>query len=658
MAGFIQRAKRLRRGVVDSSDSSPPQRGVDSGAQRDGGDETNVFPEEEKRGILAEIDRIVAENKFNVTPQSFTVSTKRTGARFPLLVNLIALAVLAGGVYAMLELYREEEQIIRSGGGVVLTTESRLIAELQRRTDEQLQQKEQEISAIQVRLAEVQSERSAIEAEIEQRVQELERELRAEMDAELEAERQRLINEGLSEEEIERLLRDFERRRLAELRAEVEAYREALERRQQENTQALAMLEIELSRSLEERRRERTALIEDARLRESELRARYEERLASRSEEAATAQRQLGELEQLRERESLVQHQITGYYQRIRGVIAASDYAAASQTINQFREFLNQDAVRSLPMMQNRYDAEQYILESLARLVEPQIGAEERSSGDLLARVQLLDGIAELLEAAARAREDGDSETAEELAGEAFALLPQGAAMQQFLAERDHRLIIENTRDELDALMQARLSELAAEYERHIAELEQELARIEQSRDQALVALEEAEAHDQPPVADVSEEPDQPAPDAAPADLAADRELLAELSRLRQMEQELEELQSAYEKFRMTEAQIVGAGVDPFSLIEGKLLLDSFLRSSGVQKLFPELDQHIRRYDHAFQATGRRAAISDTIEIVYTLAGYTNESARRDYLLQERSRASDPQLSEFLDELVMLIDNS
>ncbi len=701
MASFLQRAKRSR-----SAASNPLSR-FDS-------DDTSSLPEQERREILSEIDRIAADNKIMVTPQTFAFRAKRGGARFPILVNMIAIAVLVGGVYTMVQLYRQEDQNVRAGGGIAVTTESRLIGELRRQTEQQLQQKEQQISEIQAQLAAVQSERSEIEATIEERVRRLEAELRVQLDDEIEAERQRLISEGLSDEEIERLLRDFERRRLAELRAQVEAYRAELQREQQENARALALLEVELSRSLDETRRERSSLLEDARRRETELRTRYEERIARQSEQVAIAQQQLAELEQQREREIQLQRQITGYYDRIRNAIAASDYAQASQTIAQFRAYLDQDGIRTLPIMQNRRQAELYALESLARLVEPQLEMQDESADDLLQRAQRLGEITQLLQASEAARQDGNAAAAEALADEAFALLPHGSRTQQFLAARDQQRAEElqrallssriaeadqalaagspqravelyeqalveatgipqsvaamvsriagsiealvkqelsaqfnrelaqmesRTRSEVEALMQARLAELNAEhqrqtadYRRRIAELEQQVAAADQSRDQALSQLD------------------------APS--AADPALLAELDRLRRLEAELEELRASYQRFRQTEDRIVGATEDPFALIEGKLLLDSFLASDDVQALFPDLAERIRRYDRAFQATGRRAALLDTMEVVYTLSGYQDDAARRSYLQQERSRTSDPQLVEFIDELFSLVSNS
>ena len=714
MSGFLHRARRARG--QDPETQSPFE-----------SEETRSLPENERREILSEIDRIAADNKILVTPQTFTVAAKRGGARFPILVNIIALLILAGGVWGMFQLYQQEDQAIRSGAGITVTAESRLIAELRRQTEEELGAKEEEIVAIRAQLAEVQSERVALQDEIDRRVHELERELRRQLDAEIEAERERLVREGLSEEEIERLLRDFERRRIAELRAEVEAYRAQLEHEQQEREQQLALMEVELSAGLDQARRERTALMEESRRREADLRARYEERIARQSEQVALAQQQLSALEEQRRNELMVQDQIDGFYDRIRAAISRTDYEAALDSINRFRSFLDQDAVRRLPMIQQRRASELHILETLTRLVQPRVEMQTSDTPELLQQAQRLAEVIALLERADTARADGDAELAVTLAEEAFTLLPRAESGVQLLAERRRqqseelrralllarleeadRALAENqperaialfeqalieatalgeehatlmsqisdgiravaeqelgaqfaaelaaleaeTRREVEAVMETRLAQLEREHAGRSAEYQQQITRLEE---ELRTARDAARA---PDVATAEETPAEETPAAegvTDTSVAVDPALLEELERLRRLEEELDRLRTAYNRYREHEDQVLGNGDDPFAIVEGKLLLDSFLRSSEVQAFFPELAGRIRRYDEAFRETGRRAALLDTMDIVYTLSGYRDPAARQDYLLQERSRTTDPELTEFLDELYTLV---
>ncbi len=711
--------------------------------------------DEEQREILAEIDQIAAENKIMVTPNTFTLQARRGGGTFPLLVNLIGLLVLAGGVFALITLYQREEAEVRAGGGVTVTAESRLIEELRRQTDLRIAEKEEEINTIQAQLAAIQSERFDIEASIAERVRSLEQELRAQLDEELEAERQRLLSEGIPEEQIEQLLREYERRRIAELRAQVEEYRAELEREQQERAQALAVLELDLSRSLDDARQERTAIVEESRRREDDLRTQYEARLAQQSAQVMEAQTQLAALRDQRDREAQVQNQITGFYERIRATIAAGEYTDALAVIAQFRAFLDQESIRSLPMVQQRRSGELFALETLSRLAEPRAQEQNADTADLLARAQRLGTITRLVERADEARAEGRSADAEALYQEALSTLPGGLAGHRFLLTRDQEraaavrsaliasrvqeaddalaqgaveralvlyeqavadavlmpesaaAIVQQiraasvriaeaelsqqfrsdlaaaesaTRSEMEQIMQARIAELQQQANQRAAQLQAEITALEaqlSQREQQLAGAQSDRARVQAEVerlraeiealqlaaaqqTDTVANADPTQADAAATEEPAvtlDPQLLAELDRLRRLERDIVQLRAAYEQFKDEEDRVVGAGTDPFALIEGKLLLDSFLRSAEVQRLFPQIAQRVSRYDEAFQATGRRAALLDTMEIVYTLSGQRDPDSRRNYLLAERSRTADPELSSFLEELYLLVAN-
>ena len=751
MSGLLRRANTKRNSPADV----PP-----SNELLENGD--GSIGDEEQREILAEIDQIAAENKIMVTPNTFTLQARRGGATFPLLVNLIGLLVLAGGVFALMTLYQREEAEVRAGGGATVTAESRLIEELRRQTDLRIAEKEEEINSINAQLAAIQSERFDLEASIAVRVRDLEQQLRAQLDEELEAERRRLLSEGIPDEQIERLLRDYERTRIAQLRAQVEEYRNQLELEQRERSEALAVLELDLSRSLDDARRERTAIAEESRRREDDLRTQYETRLAQQSAQALEAQSQLTALRDQRDREVQVQNQITGFYERIRAAIAAGEYADAFAVIEQFRAFLDQESVRSLPMVQQRRSGELFALETLSRLAEPRALEQGADTADLLARAQRLGTITRLIERADEARDEGRPVDAEALYQEALSALPGGLGGHRFLLTRDQERTVavrsaliasrvqeadealavgaveralvlyeqaiadavlipqaaaaivqqirdagvriaqeelagqfrrdlaaaeRETRSEMEQIMQARIATLQQQanqratqlqsqitaLETQLSQSEQRLAGAQSSRAQAqaevdrlrteINALRLAAAQENTTAPGTTAEPPvSPAPAVqTPATeepvVALDPQLLAELERLRRLERDIAQLRVAYERFKDEEDRIVGSGSDPFALIEGKLLLDAFLRSADVQRLFPQIAQRVTRYDQAVQATGRRGALLDTMEIVYTLSGQRDPDSRRDYLLAERNRTADPELSSFLEELYLLVAN-
>ncbi len=635
-------------------------------------EEISTLPEDERREILSEIDRIASAAKIAVTPDTFTIPARYRGIRLPLLLNLAAALVLVGGVFGLFQLFQEEDELLRAGGGVTMTAESRLIREIRREGEQRLEAKDSEIASIRSQLEEARRERSAIRAGIETRVRELEEQLRAELEAEIEVERLRLIREGVGEEDIERLLRDYERRRLVELRAEVEAYRAELEREQEERVAVLAALELELARNLEEARRERNAILEDARRRETELRSGYEQRLARLSEPVALAQQQVAALERQRETEELVQQQIAGFYERIRSAIAGADYRGALEVIGRFREYLVTDGAPGLPLVEQRRATELHILDSLTRLIEPLAVTErtEDDAEDLLEAARRFEDITRLFAAAERAADAGDLDEADRLATAALARVPydleahwmlrasaQGLADDDGMAARDENLEqLEARIGALEAELEAAQAQAAelTHREQALRGAEQELrAQLSAEREQQrrrVTELQEALSAAEAEAARVAALPVAGSDDDAVS--------AAELERLRRLEDEMGRARAAYERFRETEADVVAGGEDALALIEGKLHLDEFLSSAEVSGLFPGLAERIRRYDDGFQETGRRGAILDVMDIVYTLSGLGDDDARRAYLLQERNRAAEPELVEFLDELRYLVAES
>ncbi len=635
-------------------------------------EEISTLPEDERREILSEIDRIASAAKIAVTPDTFTIPARYRGIRLPLLLNLAAALVLVGGVFGLFQLFQEEDELLRAGGGVTMTAESRLIREIRREGEQRLEAKDSEIASIRSQLEEARRERSAIRAGIETRVRELEEQLRAELEAEIEVERLRLIREGVGEEDIERLLRDYERRRLVELRAEVEAYRAELEREQEERVAVLAALELELARNLEEARRERNAILEDARRRETELRSGYEQRLARLSEPVALAQQQVAALERQRETEELVQQQIAGFYERIRSAIAGADYRGALEVIGRFRQYLGTDGAPGLPLVEQRRATELHILDSLTRLIEPLAVTErtEDDAEDLLEAARRFEDITRLFAAAERAADAGDLDEADRLATAALARVPydleahwmlrasaQGLADDDGMAARDENLEqLEARIGALEAELEAAQAQAAelTHREQALRGAEQELrAQLSAEREQQrrrVTELQEALSAAEAEAARVAALPVAGSDDDAVS--------AAELERLRRLEDEMGRARAAYERFRETEADVVAGGEDALALIEGKLHLDEFLSSAEVSGLFPGLAERIRRYDDGFQETGRRGAILDVMDIVYTLSGLGDDDARRAYLLQERNRAAEPELVEFLDELRYLVAES
>ena len=395
-----------------------------------------------------------------------------------------------------------------------------------------------------------------------------------------------------------------------------------------------------------------------------------------------------------------MQDQITGFYEQIRDAIASQEYSEAQRLIEQVRTYLEQPAVLALPAVQERRDAELFVLESLSRLVTPQASAETEDPGDgIVERAERYDTVVSLIDRAEQARSRGNQQEAVTTFREALSEIPGGLdghesvlsraeeewqATEQVLTERITELNSEvdnaeaeivrleteesETREQLQGEieeMAAQLSDLRNERDRRERELDAleaqrdalagELARTQEELEEATAEAgngsPELDQQAEERIAELEEEIARLEEEAAGAE-----SLAREVERLEEVERDLNQVQQAYLRFRERESEVVDSD-DPTSLIEGKLLLDEFLATPGVQDILPDIDERLRRYDRAFQQSGERAAMLEIVDVVQSLSGYQSTDARIDFIESELSRSSNPQMTEFLSELEGIVSN-
>ncbi|MFP4510965.1 MAG: hypothetical protein ACLFNQ_12655, partial [Spirochaetaceae bacterium] len=316
---------------------------------------------EERSAVLSEIERIVAKNRIRTGPETFKLEAERRGLGLPLLVNIAAVAVVGIGLWLTSVYFAARTQDARSGADITVTAESRIIEEVRRRSEEALAERDAEILAVQEELAAIQAEQQALADEIDAQVAEREAELRTQVASDVAVERTRLEDEGFSSAEIDRLLSEFESARKAELEAELEEYRQQLVQAQEERTAELARQEAQTESALETARRERIAILEEARQTEESLRADFEEQLGRQRDEAEAAQARLESLTGQQEQRSFIENQIAGFYERIRTEVSRARYAEAAELVGQLRDYLDRPDIRELPFMSERRASDLYI---------------------------------------------------------------------------------------------------------------------------------------------------------------------------------------------------------------------------------------------------------------------------------------------------------
>ncbi|MCK4514341.1 MAG: hypothetical protein KAU31_03735, partial [Spirochaetaceae bacterium] len=128
----------------------------------DGFEELGGTPEE-RVAIIEQIDQVIDENRVEIGPDTFRVDAKKRGIGLPILVNLIAILLVAAGAYYLIRTFANRENTVVGEATALTSAEGRLLQALREESDAQLSAKDNEISGIQGRLAQISAEREQLE---------------------------------------------------------------------------------------------------------------------------------------------------------------------------------------------------------------------------------------------------------------------------------------------------------------------------------------------------------------------------------------------------------------------------------------------------------------------------------------------------------------
>lgn len=479
MSGLLKRGTtyRTRLLVEDNVNPSDLLQADDSGISA-----------EDRREILAEIDRMTSDNGAGLSPDALTLSrATRRGFVFPLIVNLAMAAVVAGGLFGLYTYFRQEERARIEARREGASAQAELIRRIQEQAQAELRQKEQEIADIERRLGDIEARRAALETNLEEELARREAELRSELEAELAAERVRLEDEGIGQEAVEERLSVLEAEGNAEIEAELDELTAQAEAEQAELDESLAELQSEFQGELQQLEQERARILDRAREREAELRSDFEQQLDASREELTDARAELSALSERRERERQAANQIVGYYDEIRDEIRGNAYEEALTTIEQLRSYLSEDSIAALPAVAQRRETELFILSSLEQLVDEQQTARATDTDALIAQSRAVQEATRLVNEGNAAFEAGEVEEAEARYNEALNLIPAVAEGHRYFVSQQEEAIAElreqqSARSEAaeTAVSEARASFAAADYGAALAAYREAIALLPQ----------------------------------------------------------------------------------------------------------------------------------------------------------------------------------
>ncbi|TVQ19058.1 MAG: hypothetical protein EA382_16995 [Spirochaetaceae bacterium] len=359
MSGLLQRAKDYLR-------SHPHLRLV-----RDDDDfDSFAGTPEERAQIEREIQEAVASQQMSSGSMSSDVGALRSGTGLPILVNVVAIVLIAAGAYLLFQLFDTQEQLIVTPTAVVASAEGLLLAALQEQSAAQLSVKEQEIEAVRSQLATLEAERQAILSESQARLVTLERDLRNEFEQELAAERERLISLQLSDDEIDARLAAFRANREAEIDAQIAAVRSEAEREVAAQQAQIDAMLADVRGELDAAEAERTRLLAEIAAREDSLTAELAARDAQLVEQQSEARRVLAALEEQQRGEQLVRDQVLAYYAAVRDALWADDVDGARAELTGLTDFLERGAIAQSPNLERRRGIELFLAGVLQQRID------------------------------------------------------------------------------------------------------------------------------------------------------------------------------------------------------------------------------------------------------------------------------------------------
>ena len=476
MLGLLAKAANLRKSL---------------GLPSDGRDEFAFDPDsgisrEDQKEILQEIEKVATQSRISVSPDVFVVKAAKKGVLFPIIVNAAAIAALTIGLGTFWFLFqRGETQLAKEAAGGI-TAEGKLIEELKKESEAQLQEKNLQINQIQGQLAEIDKEKQNLQATMDEKVREREAQLRAAVAADLEAEREKLRRQGLSDQDITKRLTDLEAKKNSEFTAQLEAFRGQAEEDRKKAEASLRQLEGEFTVNLARANEERQKVLADSKKREEDLRSQLEAKTRDLESEKAKAEQALKALASQKEKEDLATGQLVGMYSVAKADIAAKNYTKALQSLRAIRDYMNQEEVVVLPGISRRREVDLFVVDSLSGLVQGELDKGRVDTGSLVAAANQVAEIREKVGSADAQARAGRVAEAEKLYGEALAVIPEIAKSYSFFTSREKETATGReealraglTRAE-SAFDAGRFSDALAAYREALAYLPQPPARLD-----------------------------------------------------------------------------------------------------------------------------------------------------------------------------------
>ena len=404
-------------------------------------DKASGISTEDRREILARIDELTRKNRISGDRTPF--AARRKGVLFPILVNLAAIVLTAGGLWALSATFKAKEAEASRVGASLSSAEGKLIQELKRDSESKLTEKEKEIAAMQERMAALDADRTKLQSSFESRVAAKETELKEQLKVELEKERQRLLATGLTEEVVQQRLKKFEEERTAAFHKEIAAYQKKIDEERAAADANYAKLRDEYRSGMASLNDERKRIQEDSRKREDELRSSLdakakvlEKETAQATEEKEKARAELSRAEETRKAEQAAEERVVGLYMAVRTAVQDRRFEEAATRAAALKNYLSDPAIAASASAQRRKQSDLFAVEALAFMARTELERASLDNSLLLRQAELVSAVRGAAANARTALKAGNTASGENSYMDALRAIPEILEAHDYFTKR------------------------------------------------------------------------------------------------------------------------------------------------------------------------------------------------------------------------------
>ncbi|HUX38020.1 MAG TPA: hypothetical protein VMV44_08955 [Rectinemataceae bacterium] len=398
---------------------------------------------EERREISAAIDEVSKANRIASSASRIEVVARKRGILLPLVVNIAAIVLTAAILLILAISFRAADKATIAQGTSIASAEGKLLQELKRESDAQLQEKDKSIADIQSKMLTIDKQRNDLASTMDQRIKTREAELQAQLQQELQQERTRLQAQGLTEDSIKSRLKALEDQKNQEFKRQLDSFKTQAEAERVAADLNYQKLKDEYAKNMSVLGDERKQILDAAKAKEDQLRstmdARTKELEAQGSQARAAldqAKAELARLQTQRDAAQAAEDRIVGLYSSIRQAFQDRRFDAAAQAADALAGYLNDPSVATLSALQARRPLDLFVAQTLASEARTEIRNASVDTGRLLDQARLLGEARDAAQAAVAARKSGDLAQADAKYLEALQKVPEILAAHEWFMQK------------------------------------------------------------------------------------------------------------------------------------------------------------------------------------------------------------------------------